>query len=94
MSAGRIVAAPGEQLLVDRFNAGFEAAQAFHHGQQTAMQGRRYALLARIGEDGHQLADMAASFGDHDAEFRHHAAQVVDQHSALFQQHFSYLVNA
>ena len=48
MPAIRIPPAPGDDLLVDRSDASFQAAQAFRQLQQGVVERRRYALVVRI----------------------------------------------
>ena len=77
MPAGRIAAAPADNLLLHAFDPLLETAQGFDNRRQALVQRRRDARVSRIGEDRHPLADMSGTIGDEDAKLRHQPAQVL-----------------
>ena len=94
MPAARVVAAPGDNLLLHPFDALLETPQGLDYCHQAAVQRRRDALVRRIGEGRHQLADVTATLSNHNAKLRHQPAQCIGQHGALLNQHLAHFMNA
>jgi hypothetical protein len=66
--------------LVERRDPPLEVAPERRHRHQGIPQRRRDARGRWIDQDRSQLADVLRLLGDHQAELRHQAAQLVDHH--------------